>query len=49
MFPPFVKAPAIADFGLRISEIIHVFSFNPQSEIRNPKLTNSLADPPFFC
>jgi hypothetical protein len=40
---------AIADFGLRISEFIHVFSFNPQSAIANPQFINFLADAPFFC
>jgi len=49
IFPPFVKAVTIADFGLRISEFIHVFSFNPQSAIANPQSINSLADPSFFC
>jgi hypothetical protein len=37
MFQPFVKAPSIADFGLRISEFIRFFLSisNPQSPIRN--------------
>jgi len=38
MFPPFVKAPSIADFGLRISDFICFFFLsirNPQSPIRN--------------
>jgi len=38
MFRPFVKAPSIADFGLRISDFICFFFLsirNPQSPIRN--------------
>jgi len=41
MFQPFVKAPSIADFGLRISDFICFFFLsirNPQSPIRNRNL-----------
>jgi hypothetical protein len=48
MFPPFVKAPAIADFGLRIVNFWPSrFSIpNPQSPIRNFLIP--LPIPPFF-